>query len=680
MTKKRKIAALALAGICAINVFSMYGCIKDNGKMNSEELKIAYQDLYKTEQVKSAPLSGATLYKASYGYTLMDEQGYNCFRYQYEENGVYYDMLYQNGHWEANGASMDGGRMTSDGKTEAVRAFSVPVTGKAHIYGNPQLISGESATISVILDGKILAEYQVDKAEGIYHSHVVDLIAGGTVLFVVSGQAEVYWNPTVDYTLAKEVILHQSQDGYYGDVHPFYEPNSGKMYMFNMASGMQQETKIEQFASLLSVSNDFIHYTPMPIYADKENSPEVHYYVVAVYQSKDGKYRSSFGANGYVGTTVSDDLINWSNGAIPYVDDSDGLYKYKYRIYWDQGVHSGRDPDIFYDIDSDKDYCIVMNYFTPQQKNGEKWLSLYTGDGNGLFSSKSVKLIDFTGRGDPECPQIKKIGDRWYIFYSETGTGTGGGVGRFAYRMGDVGESPDRVDWNSKPEYYLDGGDLHAAQISPVGDKFYMYGWINYLPHSGVWGGYLNLPREVYIKENGMLATRCDPMLSSLLNMGLVARMDDTNSTLNGMEYNMQAFEVMGTSGKAVLSGDYGRSYITAKIDLPANAKSAGITLEEKSMTYHVRLRRKNGELYLYIESGTNGCEIKLLNPTLTSFDLKIVADGQFIEAFVNDEYSLTANTNLTGNYKIGAAGEGTGATVSDIQISKLADSNNIYV
>ena len=61
-----------------------------------------------------------------------------------------------------------------------------------------------------------------------------------------------------------------------------------------------------------------------------------------------------------------------------------------------------------------------------------------------------------------------------------------------------------------------------------------------------------------------------------------------------------------------------------------------------------------------------------------TSFDLKIIADGAFIEAFADDEYSVTAHTALSGNYKI-ALSAGKGASFTAAEICRLADCGNIF-
>ena len=155
-----------------------------------------------------------------------------------------------------------------------------------------------------------------------------------------------------------------------------------------------------------------------------------------------------------------------------------------------------------------------------QGAKGEKWINMYVGNKKGEFSTVATKMVNFTGRGDAECPQIKKIGNRWYLLSSPSGTGTMGNVGRMCYRVGPEKTLPQNVDWNNLEERYINGQDLHAAQLVQVGDKYYVYGWLNYKYNTSVWGGYLNTPVEVYQGDNsGRLVTIDDVGLAKPLTI-----------------------------------------------------------------------------------------------------------------------------------------------------------------
>ncbi len=658
-----------VAGVLALCMMAILGCTPQDqptGSNPSDAGKLSYADLYENQPVKAEPLSGAALYKASYGYVLSSEQGYNGFYYQFGSS--YADMAYADGVWSGGDAKMKDGVMTP-GKDAAVRAFQVPVTAKAHIYGNPYLVGSGTAKVTIYNGDTKLWEGEITDTTGLYHSHTIDLTANAKLYFVAEG-AEVYWNPTVDFTLATETSLHHTVDGYYGDVHPFYDVKTGKLYMYYLSTGLQKGDKVEQFTSLLTVSDNMLSYSPVKLQMDKKAPPEItDYFALGVYVDKDGRYRSSYGRGVYAGGSVSDDLITWCNGMELYIDDADGLLKYTYRAdFTVPGVISGRDPDITYDPETNQYYCVVMNYYTNLTDKGRKCLALYVADENGRYGVSATELVDFTNRGDPECPQLKKIGDRWYLLYSVWGTGTAGNVGCLSYRVGDAGVTPDKVDWNSKPEYTLEGGDLHAAQICQAGDMWYLYGWLNYTPHMSVWGGYLNMAREVFQRADGTLGTRCDDYLTELLKMGRMVKFAD--------------IQAQPEATVSSLEGSFGRSWLEAKITLPESSDYAVFQVGDGSDTYYVGLAREKGELYLSIsqklEDMTSGCRIKLHDPKQTEFHLQVSLDGPFIEAYVNDEYSVTSHTKLSASYSFKLMVD-KDVTVTDAEVCKLADLNNIF-
>lgn len=689
MKKLLSIVSLFLAAVTLSASVSCKGSPEDSSPQPSpphgeivEPIKLSYEDLYFNDETLSAPITGTAVYKASYGYTQKTEQGYNNFYYKYLKDGNYTDATLKEGRFVGEGAKFDGRVMTSAKSSYAVRAFVAPISGKAHVYGSPKPIEG-NLSVKVYLDSTVLFDKALGAKEGVYHSNTVELNKGQTVYFVLEGEGSAEWNPTVDYVMAKETSLHHAADGYYGDVHPFYDEESRTMYMYYLSTGKQSSGYIPTFQSLLTTSRNMIQYNDVKIQLDESAPCEQDlYYVLNVIKDADGKYRSSFGFGNYAGTSVSDDLITWKRGSEPYIDPADDVLKYTYRAYFDQGVYSGRDPDIYYDKDSKQYYCIVMNYFSSAAASGKKSLALYKGDEKGIFSTKSTKVLDFTGKGDPECPQIKKIGDRWYVFYSESGTGTSGNVGRFAYRVGDIGVAPENVDWESKKEFYLDGGDVHAAQLCKIGDYYYMYGWISYRPHESVWGGYINLPREVFVREDGTLGARLDPELTKLLNKGLVASLSVSTATFDGFSESNGKFTSEKARSYASFDGMFGRSFLKTNVSL-GGGDSVGVKISSGDTKYYVGVFKKNGKTYLSVTNDwTNplsGVYQEIENLDITNKELKIVCDGRFIEAFIGDTYAVTAHTKLGTEYNLTAMAEGEGVSLNSFNIYRLADYYNIF-
>lgn len=669
MIRGKKFSFILVLILFALTLIS---CDKDKpgGKEPNPMKSIEYSQIYRNEVTKKEPLSGKTLYKASYGYSLNDQQGYNNFYYQTYTNNQYLDLTYQNNKWQSNEVWIENGKLCSKTGSNATYKFVCPASGEVNISGNPYLLTGSNATVQIYKNSTMIIDKPISDSYGINHSNKVTVSSGDAIYFQVTGDATVYWNPTIDYTLKTETSLHHAVDGYYGDVHPFYDEKTNRLFMFYLSTGRQSVATIPTFASLLTVSNNFVNYESREIGISPTNPLEQElYYALGVYVDKAGRYRSSFGYGSYAGASVSDDLFTWGQGATPYIDDADGLFKYTYHAYFDSDVYSGRDPDIFYDKDTNQYYLVVMNYYSSAVANGDKGLALYLADSEGRYSTKAHKLLDFTGRGDPECPQLKKIGNRWYLFYSVYGTGTAGNVGKFAYRVGDANVLPQNVNWQDKTEYYLDGGDLHAAQITQVVDKYYMYGWINYKPMANVWGGYLNIAREVYQTEEGLLKTRLDSYLTRLLNKGLLDQTADKQVNQTNYQENI---------------GKYSRTLLAQTIQLPKDANYAGYSVTSNNATYNVVVIRKDGKLYLSITDDLNktisSTSILINDYDTEEFNLKIVVDNNFIEAFVNDEYGCVANTFLQGSeFTIGLVASGNKINMKDIKIYKLADYDNIF-
>ncbi len=638
------------------------GCTPDKKPDREDtDMKLAYKDIYKYTPQKTAELSGAIRYKASDGYVESMVQGYNNWYYGCFVDGSYVDATVAGENWKSGEITLNGGNMTSVSGASATRTFVAPMDGTVTIGGNAKLVDGK-ASANVLLADKVLASGEPADETGIWLGCTVKVKKGDKLHFVVEGNGTVYWNPYVDYTSDGEQLLHTAPDGYYGDVHPFYDEQTGKLYMYYLATGMAKNSFTQQFQSLATSSTDFVHFNDESIGISATKPPEQDlYFALGVYKDKNGVYRSSYGKGNYAGASMSTDLVEWQQGAEPYINQDDML-SYTFRAYFGAGVESGRDPDVMYDKDTDSYYCVVINYYSQAQANGEKGLALYVADGEGKFSSNYTKIVDFTGRGDPECPQLKKIGNRWYLFYSVYGTGVAGNVGNFRYRVSDENVLPQKVNWNALEEYSLDGGDLHAAQICSVGDKYYMFGWIGYRAGQNVWGGYLNLAREVYVGSDGLLYSRCDEYLTKLLNKGVTA-------TVDGFANGHMNVDNVG-----------GRGLVLANVSTSVKEYSAFVTLRSGSTTQYVGVMRREGKNYLVVTPDPNNAKGHVyveIGNVEDGAELKVIVDGPFVEVFVADKYSLTAHTNLTTDvtYALSCSN----ATLNDVKICKLADLNNIF-
>ena len=147
----KRACACLLSALCLMNAFVFTACKQDEKEEETPvtEEKLTYADLYKTEEKKSAPITGAALYKASYGYTLSQEQGYNCFRYEYLKDGACTAMTYADEAWQGGGARMRGEEMFSSASAEAVRMYRVTQEGTGRLCGgNSDGVCGRGTRLS----------------------------------------------------------------------------------------------------------------------------------------------------------------------------------------------------------------------------------------------------------------------------------------------------------------------------------------------------------------------------------------------------------------------------------------------------------------------------------------------------------------------------------------------------
>lgn len=648
-------------------VLTICGCSLKNDNNKEQEnsgspdliTHTTYDEIYKYEYRKSQIKIGAVLYRASDGYIDNKMQGYNNFYYLAKKDNEYNKMIFEEGQFVYHDSFINNDIMKSAANNLATRAFLCPLNGKVKISGSAFNVKGEDLHISIYKNNDLILHKIVDN-DGVYHEDFVNVNKRDILYFVLDGNGEISYNPVIDYSLADEVNLHHAADGYYGDVHPFYDKKSGKMYMFYLSTGNQSGAKHQRYESMLTTSCDFIHYDDEAIGMDDKSRPEQDlYFVLNVFEDKSGCYRSAAGFGAHSTTSKSVNLHTWTNGTEQYVDPEDHILKYYYAFFYDSDVYAGRDPDMFYSSEDDTYYSVVLNYLSSLKDKGPKSLSLYMGNGEGLFSTKATKLVHFDGRGDCECPQIKKIGNRWYIFYSVFGSGTKGNVGKLAYRIGDENVKPQNVNWEQKPELYLDGEDLHAAQIIEVRDKLYYYGWLNYSYNENVWGGYLNLPHEVYQESDGSLRTRLDEKLLSLLNKGIIYK-DNNHYTSN-----------------QVISINLDRNLITCDIDLKTNS-NGGLVLTHGSDEYFAGIEQRGSKMFLVLKNSFDGYMCQVEAKDETKYHLTIALDDCFVDLNVNDNTTLSAVTNLGSSTKrLSVCSNGN--EISNLKIFKLADYNNIY-
>lgn len=559
------------AAATAIILLFLQGMIYMNGCQIKEKFSFDYDTLYHEERTTAYEEIPRATSRARYGYTHATEQGYNGWYYMYGASENFAEMQFdrEESVWKGGGATLKDEYMYPS-EVAAVRMYHVSRQGDAVIYGNIKSSSASSvaAEFSVYVGIEKVYEgwLEAGDTEGKYFECKHELEVGDKVFFVVEGKgAEVLFDPTVTFENAQDFSLyHLSEQGkYYGDVFPYYCDENRRLYMFYLWS---DNALTDPYIHALEISNNMLTFTDVP----EANNYETWEFV------------------------KRNTRLNYYYDIRRFVDQT----KYKY---------GARDFQMYFDEENNRYILIVGAYYEYNTTTQTSDLVIYVSDDEyALNWTRPGNVVEAGFSGNlPECPDIMKIGDRWYSFVSVSHKSVHQ-VGALQYWTGDPGVDCMDVNWLTKDYAYLDGEDLCAARPVRVGNLVYMWGWIPNVYDSvplAPWAGYLNLPREIIQREDGSLGGRLDPGLSKLLNYGNIYTLSEKNFAVEGGSAIMQngVLNMTGTENY-VRMVDCDRTYTTFRMEL-GSANEAGYVMRQGDREYRVVVQKKGEKRYMTVHS-----------------------------------------------------------------------------
>lgn len=378
-----------------------------------------------------------------------------------------------------------------------------------------------------------------------------------------------------------------------GDVHPFF--HQGECFLYYL--------KPRSFESMLVRSRDLLHWSKASLTHDPVRSGDWFspYFVLGVFKDEGtGLHRSYYGhAKGRMASSTSTDLLHWSCAAQTFSIPPGDYYERR------------RDPFVF-PLPDGKGYGCVMTTWM-------KCRSRETGGAISLATSKDLQtwtdhgpIIDPGDIGEPECPQMFVIGERWFLLASIYDRA----VGKPVYWSSGSPHGP----WQKTPAGTLDGKDLCAAQITTNQDGTHLlFGWVPLepaRPGAQTWGGHLALVREVHLLADGKLGTRLASTLATRLDALPSKEIRDESPTLPA--------ELPWMLHAAVKF-----------------AKTVSISTLQVTGLATIELRPSSLRIL-----GADGAEWSRLDAALphsTSLPLRVIVEQDIIEVFVADHLSLVA-------------------------------------
>lgn len=414
-----------------------------------------------------------------------------------------------------------------------------------------------------------------------------------------------------------------------GDVHPFF--HDGECFLYYLKPG--------KYEAALARSRDLRHWTETALShegagPDDWFSP---YYVLGVFRDEAaGVFRSFFGhMEGRMASSASRDLLRWSSASRDFHVPPADYYERR------------RDPFVFWIPEMNEYGCVMTAWMKDQPK--EKGGAVCLATSPDLKAWRDHGPIIHPGDiGEPECPQMFRLGGRWHLLASIYDQA----VGRPVYWTG----THPLGKWESKPAGTLDGKDLCAAQIAFDGDTPLLFGWAPLKPArpgQQTWGGSLALPREVFGLPDGRLGVRLPEKLSQ------------TFAALTWRDFPDQA---LGAEARK-LDGSWKRLSAECFLSLPPGAGELRFRVHPVG---EVSIRH---DLLRVLDSGGEAwSELPVALAEGTPEPVSLFVDGDLVEVFVGGRYALVARLPAAeGDLSVSLQAKGAAPEVTSLRISEWA-------
>ena len=287
-----------------------------------------------------------------------------------------------------------------------------------------------------------------------------------------------------------------------GDAIPFY--HDGKYHLFTLTPPVGTTVYPARLRTTWehAVSTDLVHWEQLPtaLYpSDDETAPDASGIWTGSVIYGEGKYHAFY--TGYslkvrfqqtICHATSDDGITWTKDpANPVISPIVELYE---ELDW-------RDPYVFYN-EEEKLYWILIS---ARHKEGP------ANRRGAVILFRSPDLVNWEHYGDiyaaghtncPECPEIYKMGDKWYLSYSR--------FSEFVNTIYRVSDSP-YGPWKTPVCDGIGGRRFYAAKSmqDDNGRRFY-FAWAHDRAERSdygewYWGGAFCIPHEVRQNTDGEL-------------------------------------------------------------------------------------------------------------------------------------------------------------------------------
>ncbi|MBP7500733.1 MAG: DUF4975 domain-containing protein [Chryseobacterium sp.] len=353
---------------------------------------------------------------------------------------------------------------------------------------------------------------------------------------------------------------------------------------------------------------------------------------------------------------TSTDLKNWTKIPSFKLTAPAGYYNFDFR-----------DPHVFYN-DELKKYSMLIS---TQTEPGRKAVLLHFTCVDPSLGKWDVQAPLYTTTPEEnylmmECADIFKMGNYWYLMFSENWSNTKG----THYKMATSINGP----WTTPQNDRIDGEYFYAGKTTSDGNKRYVFGWnARKTPENDLgnkdWAGNMVI-HELTQNSDGTLATQAPQAVKSFFSKNGNVEVDATlgNATVNNGSYNLSS-----TTDKAMVTfkpiGK--RAKINAELTLKTTTGTTGFVfhINDTGSYYKIVLDATKNAIIGYNSASQETTRMSFGLQTNTKYDVEIVAEGSVVVLYINGKAALTNRVYGRDKYQWGIIAEGQNATVSNIQL-----------
>lgn len=443
---------------------------------------------------------------------------------------------------------------------------------------------------------------------------------------------------------APREFFYRPEGAFAADFIPFFA--KGRFYLYYLLDWRDAKNHGEGTPWHLVSTEDFVHFTEHGEMLARGTATEQDLYVFTgcameglgryhiFYTGHNPHLRKAGKPEEAVMHAVSDDLLHWNKqpGEL-FFAPSDRFEP-----------NDWRDPFVFWNPDA-KEYWMLTAARLPSGPSRRRGCTAL---------STSTDLIHWTAR-DPfwapglyfthECPDLFKMGDWWYLVFSEFSERM-----HTRYRMARSLKGP----WLAPPNDTFDGRAYYAAKTASNGKRRYLFGWLSTRDQNKDyrgwnWGGNL-MVHELWQAGDGTLHVRVPSTVDAALGKPAAGR------TLR--------LEAPGTFRAEAFGKMDARMKIEASVDFEAGTEGCGIMLrasDDLEKAYYVRIEPRHNRIVFdaWPRPGDlphmPGIERPLRLVPGRPVDLKILVDGSVCVIYAAGEVALSTRLyNLTeGNWGV---------------------------